>query len=581
MEVGAVIGGRYRLTALIGEGGMASVWRAQDETLQRSVAIKLLYLRAQRDPQAQVEQFLREARLAASIQHRNVIHTVDFGVTSEQLPFMVMELLHGESLADRFARTPALGIEEVVHVASLTLRGLSAVHAAGIVHRDLKPHNVFLQRDADAVYPKILDFGISRSLAGGSASAIATQEGLIVGTPDYMAPEQARGEADIDRRADIYSMGAILFEGISGRMPFQAPTVGELIVQIVTTTPPTLSELRPDVPLALSECVERAMSHDREQRYSDAASFRDALTRAAEQAFGPVEALQLSDSPPRRVRAPGAVAARPGTRAGVAAPQPAGFGSLMAAGAPLVSRAPSTPEAPSGLAPPAAGGWGELESPSLRSERRNSVPVRNAATASALAAEPAVGAPVAPNDRALATVLDRTEPANRQSTAQANKAAGARTKRAGRGSVANSGPLSPHDDALLGDNPLDVFADPDGGSLELDFAHAPALAARASALSAPGPRAAPRVSAANELKPARARRRSQPSAAAWLLPLLLGLGLLALLVLPSLFSLHAPDTAAAAAREAANPALQDGLRWGPKPRPKLVEVAPAQRDVTF
>src|SRR5262245_51083119 len=301
LHEGAVIGGRYRLLTLIGEGGMASVWRAEDETLKRAVAIKVLFLRSHRDPQSVIDQFLREARLAASVQHRNVIHTVDFGVTEDHMPFMVMELLHGESLADRMLRSPALRMDEVVYIANLTLRGLAAVHEAGIVHRDLKPQNVFLQRDAEAMFPKILDFGISRSLVSGPQSAIATQQGLIVGTPEYMAPEQARGEADIDRRADIYAMGAIIYEGITGRVPFESGSLAELIVKIVTTRPPTLREVRADVPELISDCVAQAMSPDREERFADAAVFRRALSRAAERSFGSSTQLFVSDSPPDHV----------------------------------------------------------------------------------------------------------------------------------------------------------------------------------------------------------------------------------------------------------------------------------------
>ncbi len=282
-----IIAGRYRLDSPIGEGAMGSVWRAEDQTLKRQVAIKFLFVRGARDPQGMVDQFLREARIAASVQHRNVIHTVDFGTVDDFQPFMVMELLNGESLGDRMARVPRLSTEQFIHIISLTLRGLSAVHDAGIVHRDLKPHNVYLQRDADAVYPKILDFGISRSLNGNQdrPSAIATQEGLIVGTPDYMSPEQARGELNIDRRADIYSMGAILFEGLTGRLPFVAETIGDLIVQIVTGQAPRVSDVAPHVPKPLVDLIAQALSKNREHRFTDARAMRRALLAAAEAAF--------------------------------------------------------------------------------------------------------------------------------------------------------------------------------------------------------------------------------------------------------------------------------------------------------
>src|SRR5262245_47533117 len=135
LKPGQVVAGRYQLASPIGEGAMGAVWRAEDQTLRRQVAIKFLYVKAARDPQAMVDQFLREARIAASVQHRNVIQTVDFGTVGDFQPFMVMELLSGESFGDRLARQPRLSSEQVIHIVSLTLRGLSAVHDAGIVHR--------------------------------------------------------------------------------------------------------------------------------------------------------------------------------------------------------------------------------------------------------------------------------------------------------------------------------------------------------------------------------------------------------------------------------------------------------------
>jgi serine/threonine protein kinase len=329
LAAGSTIAGRYRLAALIGEGGMASVWRAEDETLKRSVAIKLLYFGAHRDAQATVEHFLREARIAASIQHRNVINTVDFGTTELGVPYMVMELLQGESLAARLERAPRLAMEEVVRLASLTLRGLAAVHDAGIVHRDLKPQNVFLQQDAEAVYPKILDFGISRSLAASAErpSAVATQQGLVVGTPHYMAPEQARGEADIDKRADIYAMAVIIYEGITGQLPFDAETAGALLVKIISSQACPMRELRPDVPAVLSDCIAQAMAPVREHRFVDAKVFRRALEGAADSAFPRRATIRSSELPAGDRVAPDRAA-----RAAVAEPpiadKPRGWGDF-------------------------------------------------------------------------------------------------------------------------------------------------------------------------------------------------------------------------------------------------------------
>lgn len=279
---GTVVAGRYRLEAPIGEGAMGSVFRAHDETLNRAVAIKLLFVDGARDPEEKVQQFLREARIAASVQHRNVIQTIDFGTIDKVQPYMVMELLSGCSLSDRM-EAGRLPDEHFLPLMSLTLRGLSAVHDAGIVHRDLKPDNIFLRDDPEGVFPKILDFGISRSLASEERkSAIATQQGLIMGTPDYMSPEQARGESNVDKRADIYAMGAIMYEGLTGRLPFLANMVGELIVQIVTKAPTPLSELRPDLAPAVVAVVEQAMKKRASERFDDARAMRQALNSAIE-----------------------------------------------------------------------------------------------------------------------------------------------------------------------------------------------------------------------------------------------------------------------------------------------------------
>ncbi len=295
-----VIAGRYELQSLIGEGGMASVWRARDLTLERAVAVKVLFARDERDRQKLVKQFVREARIAASVQHRNVIHIVDFGTTEQQQPYMVMELLEGESLGQRMHREPRVTVEEVLHVASLTLRGLMAVHAAGIVHRDLKPDNIFLVRDAaSGLFPKILDFGISRSVEprSGRRSALTTQEGIIVGTPEYMSPEQARGLRNLDHRTDLYSMGVILYEALTGRLPFSDEHVGDLIIQIVTAHVRTVHELVPSVPKSISDVVAKAMSREREDRFTDAAEMQRALLAAAAEVF-PNLPRSLSELPP-------------------------------------------------------------------------------------------------------------------------------------------------------------------------------------------------------------------------------------------------------------------------------------------
>jgi serine/threonine protein kinase len=294
-----VIRERYRLDALIGEGGMATVWRAWDLTLQRPVAVKLLFARESHTEEVLVDRFLREARIAASVQHRNVIHIVDFGTTADGQPFMVMELLEGETLAARLRRQKPLPVADVVQIGHLTLRGLGAVHAAGIIHRDLKPENVYLKNEGGVVYPKILDFGISRSIdpPHGPRSALTTREGVIVGTPEYMSPEQARGVKQIDYRTDLYSMGVVLYESLTGKLPFVSENVGDLIIKIVTGSAIPVHELVPSVPRAVSDVVSRAMARLPGDRFLDAAEMQEALLTASKSALT-TSLPALSNLPP-------------------------------------------------------------------------------------------------------------------------------------------------------------------------------------------------------------------------------------------------------------------------------------------
>lgn len=275
---GVTVGGRYRLIQQIGEGGMASVWHAEHTTLGSPVAVKFLHSVG---PEAarMTDRFLREARVAASVRHRNVVEIKDFGLTDDGIPYMVMEYLEGMSLAERLSVPPRPTDSELVRLFALTLRGLAAVHDAGIVHRDLKPENVFLVSDADGVFPKLLDFGVSRQV--DSVNTSLTQEGMLVGTPDYMSPEQARGLRDIDKRSDIYSAAVILYECLTGRLPFESENVGDLIVMITTHVPRTVAEWRPDLPPALSEFIAKGMARNRDERFQDAREMRWALLSAA------------------------------------------------------------------------------------------------------------------------------------------------------------------------------------------------------------------------------------------------------------------------------------------------------------
>lgn len=311
MKSDEIIGGRYRLERQIGEGGMASVWLATDQTLDREVAIKFVHARDERYREMLVKSFLREAKLAASVQHGNVVQILDFGTHDADVPFMVMERLVGESLADRFDRGDWLRLDEIVHVGTRCLQGLVAVHDAGIVHRDLKPGNIFLVKDRQGMFPKLLDFGISKSLEpdGGRVSAVTTRDGTVVGTPDYMSPEQARGVREIDRRTDIYSMGVILYEAVTGKVPFHSENTGDLLMLVIQGQAPDVVQLVPAVGHEISDVIAKAMYREREQRYRDAAEMHDALVEAARRSTGVIERYAMT-YPPRLLRRTGSTGPR-------------------------------------------------------------------------------------------------------------------------------------------------------------------------------------------------------------------------------------------------------------------------------
>jgi serine/threonine protein kinase len=284
LEGAFVVGGRYALSDRIAQGGMAVVWRGLDLRLHRDVAIKILTKRDDSDR----DRVLREARLLAATPHPNVVQVLDVGVDADR-PFIVMELLEGVGL-DRLLEQQAVSTQEALDLVAAALDGLAAAHARGIVHRDLKPSNLFLARDPGSLESaeesllsgrrlKILDFGVSRATDRSvpMRSALTTREGAIVGTPEYMAPEQARGLAQIGPAADLYALGVILYECLTGKLPFESPNVGDLIIQIATQPPPRIEELRPDLPTSVAAVVNRAMAKRPEDRFESALAMRKAI----------------------------------------------------------------------------------------------------------------------------------------------------------------------------------------------------------------------------------------------------------------------------------------------------------------
>ncbi len=280
--VGSVVGNKYRVSRLCGRGGMGSVFEAQNIAIGKRVALKFIEPdhAANRDS---VQRFLREAQAASAVESNHIVQIFDVGETDDGRPYIVMELLRGENLGQRLQRSPTLPLRDAIHVVAQTLRGLHRAHLAGIVHRDLKPENVFLvETDDDPLFVKIVDFGISKIMrrARGVASDTITQQGVVLGTPFYMSPEQAQALPDLDARTDLWSAGAILFECLTGQRPFPGDTYEQVIISICTRPPPDVRSLAPSVPSALAAVVERAMTRDRTQRFQSALEFVEALRLA-------------------------------------------------------------------------------------------------------------------------------------------------------------------------------------------------------------------------------------------------------------------------------------------------------------
>ncbi|MFW5741483.1 MAG: serine/threonine-protein kinase, partial [Myxococcota bacterium] len=245
--VGRIIGEKYRVHSLIGEGGMGTVYEAEHLQIGRRVAIKVLN-RAHLGRKEAVARFHQEARAAGAIGHPNICEIYDVGRLDDGSPYLVMERLHGKTLADRINIEGALPFEDVITILTQVLSALVAAHEKGIIHRDIKPENIFLaERVGCAPVVKILDFGISKSADDSDLSL--TRTGMVMGTPFYMAPEQARGE-HIDHRVDIYACGVILYEALTGRRPFIASNYNALVVQVLSAQPRDPRELRPAIPSA-------------------------------------------------------------------------------------------------------------------------------------------------------------------------------------------------------------------------------------------------------------------------------------------------------------------------------------------
>ncbi|MDB5072431.1 MAG: Serine/threonine protein kinase [Candidatus Eremiobacteraeota bacterium] len=275
--LGRVIDGKYRVDAEIGAGGMATIYRATRLHIGDVVAIKVLHSELLRDPQF-ADRFRREAQAAARLKHPNVVAIYDFGVSTDGVIYLVMELIEGRNLRavirDQGPLPAALAAEIIRQVCA----ALTAADRQHIVHRDLKPANIAVEDSLDGPRVKLLDFGIA-SLRGGGTVANLTQTGTLLGTPAYMSPEQCLGE-EIDARSDIYSLGVVLFEMLCGVVPFNSPTATAVVMQHVQQPPPALRVLNASVSPAVEAVVLRALAKQREDRFQSARELGEALTAA-------------------------------------------------------------------------------------------------------------------------------------------------------------------------------------------------------------------------------------------------------------------------------------------------------------
>lgn len=272
LEPGRIVGGRYRLVSTLGQGGMGMVFEAANVHTGKRVALKCIDPSRSVDPRA-AERLTREAQAISRIRHPNVVDVYDVG-RDGRLVFLVMELLEGELLSHALARR-ALQAFELIALLLPVMRGVAEAHRQGVVHRDLKPENIFLSRQLDcaAPVPKVLDFGISKLEAREQELRALTAAGLAVGTPRYMSYEQAAGERDIDARADVYALGVILYEGLTGRVPYDADTFSDLLLKqsVQRLVPP--AELRPTIPSTLSALVMWALERERARRIPSVTAF--------------------------------------------------------------------------------------------------------------------------------------------------------------------------------------------------------------------------------------------------------------------------------------------------------------------
>ena len=283
--IGTTVANAYRIVRLIGEGAMGGIYEARQLRLDKRVAIKVLARELAANGESLLR-FHREAEITSQLGHPHIITVFDFGTTDDGQPFLVMEFLEGEDLAYRLQREKTLPLAAAVKITKQVASALAETHAKGIVHRDLKPANLFLSRIQGGDFAKVLDFGISKVRA---ASTSLTNASMLMGTPMYMAPEQARGELELDHWTDQWALACITYEMLAGRPPFVGDDTAALLYQVVHEDPQPLSKIAPNVPAEVDQVIRRALTKDPNERYPHVTAFARALEAAAMGAPVPAE----------------------------------------------------------------------------------------------------------------------------------------------------------------------------------------------------------------------------------------------------------------------------------------------------
>lgn len=275
-RVGTHVAGRYTLQSVLARGGMGVLYQALQRDTGRLVALKIMTPGGQERSAVRMR-FLNEARAAAAVRHPHIVEVLDLGFDEDESPFLAMELLHGRTLDAELKRHRQLSPRRTLSLVMPLIDAVCALHRQGVIHRDLKPGNIFLAQDEQGgVTPKLLDFGLARV----AEDSRLTHTGLVVGTPAYMAPEHAAGE-DVDQQADVWSLGVVLYECLSGRLPIEAPNRYAMATQLLAGRVVPLGQRAPHLPGPFVHAVERALRRDRSLRYRDVAQLVQGLQLAA------------------------------------------------------------------------------------------------------------------------------------------------------------------------------------------------------------------------------------------------------------------------------------------------------------